>query len=190
MGNKIALKSFFIVTFFILLLFLYFKFTKPNPLNEVESRVIEESISSASVIEDVNYISKDTNGNQYTLYAAKGEIDQNDSNYIYLTSIKASIDLKDHDIIKINSDFGKYNINNFDTIFSKNVIIEYLNNNISGGYLDFSIERGSMIVSKNVVYNNLNNILKADVFNIDINTKDAKIFMLENNKKVNIKYKQ
>ena len=189
MGNKIALKSFFIVTFFILLLFLYFKFTKPNPLNEVESRVIEESISSASVIEDVNYISKDTNGNQYTLYAAKGEIDQNDSNYIYLTSIKASIDLKGHDIIKINSDFGKYNINNFDTIFSKNVIINYLDNNITGEYLDFSLDRNSMLISRKVVYTSLENILRADAIEINIKTKDAKIFMYENQKKVNIKSK-
>ena len=47
MGNKIALKYFFIVTFFILLLFLYFKFTKPSPLNEVENKVIEENINPA-----------------------------------------------------------------------------------------------------------------------------------------------
>ena len=187
MGNKIALKSFFIVTFFILLLFLYFKFTKPNPLNEVESRVIEESISSASVIEDVNYISKDTNGNQYTLYAAKGEIDQNNSNYIYLTSIKASIDLKGHDIIKINSDFGKYNINNFDTIFSKNVIISYLDNIIKGEYLDFSVSKNLMLISKNVVFKSDNNSLKADAIEVNIIEKNMKIFMYEDNKKVKIK---
>ena len=187
MGNKIALKSFFIVTFFILLLFLYFKFTKPSPLNEVENKVIEENISSASVIEDVNYISKDTNGNQYTLYAAKGEIDQNDSNYIYLTSIKASIDLKGHDIIIINSDFGKYNINNFDTIFSKNVIIEYLDNIIMGEYLEFSLNKNLMTISRNVVFKNNKSSLKADVIEVDIKTKDIKISMYEENKKINIK---
>ena len=187
MGNKIALKSFFIVTFFILLLFLYSKFTKPNPLNEAENRVIEESISSASVIEDVNYISKDTNGNQYTLYEAKGEIDQNNSNYIYLTSIKASIDLKGHDIIKINSDFGKYNINNFDTIFSKNVIISYLDNIIKGEYLDFSVSKNLMLISKNVVLKSDNNYLKADAIEVNIIEKNMKIFMYEDDKKVKIK---
>ena len=35
----------------------------------------------------------------------------------------------------------------------------------------------------------LENILKADVIEINIKTKDTKIFMLENNKKVNIKSK-
>ena len=47
----------------------------------------------------------------------------------------------------------------------------------------------SMIVSKNVVYNNLENILEADVMEMNIKTKDTKIFMFEKDKKVNIKSK-
>ena len=46
-----------------------------------------------------------------------------------------------------------------------------------------------MIVSRNVVYNNLKNTLKADVIELNIETKDTKIFMYENQKKVNIKSK-
>ena len=80
-------------------------------------------------------------------------------------------------------------INNYDTIFTKNVIITYLNNKINGEYLDFSIQRNSMIMSKNVIYSNKKNILKSDVIEIDLKTKDTKIFMFENNKKVNIKSK-
>ena len=44
-----------------------------------------------------------------------------------------------------------------------------------------------MLISRKVVYTNLENILKADVVEIDIQTKDTKIFMLEDNKKVNVK---
>ena len=44
-----------------------------------------------------------------------------------------------------------------------------------------------MIVSKNVVYQNLNNSLKADVVEMNIKTKDTKIFMYEKDKQVNIK---
>ena len=43
-----------------------------------------------------------------------------------------------------------------------------------------------MIISKNVIYNNSENILKADVIEIDIRTKDTKIFMYEQEKKVKI----
>ena len=44
-----------------------------------------------------------------------------------------------------------------------------------------------MIVSRNVIYTNLENILKADVIEMNIKVKDTKIFMYENEKKVNIR---
>ena len=44
-----------------------------------------------------------------------------------------------------------------------------------------------MIISKEITYTNLENILTADVIEIDIKSKDTKIFMYENKKKVNIK---
>ena len=42
-----------------------------------------------------------------------------------------------------------------------------------------------MIISKDVVYNNLKNTLKADVIEINIKTKDTKIFMYEKEKSEN-----
>jgi len=101
----------------------------------------------------------------------------------------ANINLYDTRKIRVISDFGKYNINNFDTIFSKNVLITYMNHKITGDYLDFSLKRNSMIISKNVTYTNGSNTLKTDVIEINIQTKDTKIFMYENNNKVNIKTK-
>ena len=44
-----------------------------------------------------------------------------------------------------------------------------------------------MFISKNVVYTNVDNILHADVMEVDIKTKDIKISMYEENKKINIK---
>ena len=46
-----------------------------------------------------------------------------------------------------------------------------------------------MVMSKQVVYTNLDNILKADVVEMNIKTKDTKIFMYEKEKQVNIKSK-
>ena len=108
---------------------------------------------------------------------------------MYLTNVEAEIKLKNSEIITITSDYGKYNSDNFDTIFTKNVIIDYLDNKITGEYLDFSLKRNSMIVSRDVVYTNLENILKADVIEVNIKTKDTKIYMHEIEKKVNIKSK-
>ena len=89
-------------------------------------------------------------------------------------------------MIAISSDFGKYNINNYDTIFSKNVIITYLNNEITGDYLDFSWDKNLMIISKKVSFKNEKNSLEADVIEVNIKTRDVKIFMYEENKKINI----
>ena len=46
-----------------------------------------------------------------------------------------------------------------------------------------------MIISKKVIYTNFENILKADVIEVNIKTKDTKIFMHEDKKQVNIKSK-
>ena len=101
----------------------------------------------------------------------------------------ALIKLIDSDDVEIVSNFGKYNSENYDTIFSKNVIINYLDNKITGEYLDFSFDRNTLIISKKVIYTNLDNIMKADIVEMNIKTKDTKIFMYEDEKKVNIKSK-
>ena len=181
MTKKIVVYSFVLIV----LVFLYIKFISKKENENLIS--IEDDTYNSNLLENIKYIAKDADGNEYTIIAEKGEIDLNDSDVIFLENVKSLIKLKNSDVINIASDFGKYNSNNYDTIFSKNVVITYLDNKITGEYLDFSLDRNSMIISKKVVYNNLNNILKADVIEINIETKDTKIFMYENSKSVNIK---
>ena len=197
MKKKIILGVTLIILFFFLLNFFYFKSSDKKKIVEKKEKIeliekqnkkiTEERIESSNLIEDVSYSAKDTKGNEYFLKANEGTIDQNDSNYIFLTSVKAIINLKNYKLIEISSDFGKYNINNYDTIFSKNVIITYLNNKITGDYLDFSWDKNLMIISREVILQNDKNSLQADVIEVNIKTKDIKIFMYEDNKKVNIK---
>ena len=170
--------------------FIYFKYTKKTDITEIElNKTDEEVIYKSNIIKDVNYTTKDADGNEYVIKALQGEIDLENPSIFYLTKVNATIYLNNAEVVIINSDFGKYNSDNFDTIFTKNVIINYLDNKINGEYLDFSLERNSMIISKDVVYNNLKNTLKADVIEINIKTKDTKIFMYEKEKKVKIKSK-
>lgn len=178
-----------IIFFILIIVFLYFKFLKKEKVTEIEILNSEESNYSSNIIEDVYYSSKDSNGNEYIIRASQGEIDFSQNEVLYLTDVKALIKLTSSNDMEITSSYGKYNSNNFDTIFSKNVIINYLDNRITGEYLDFSIQRNSMVISRDVIYTNLENILKADVMEINIDTKDTKIFMHKNNEKVNIKTK-
>jgi len=191
MIKKKIVKFIFIILFsFVILILIYLKFFENKDKIELESQEEKNEVYSSNKIKDVKYITKDNDGNEYIVTAAEGEIDYSNSNIIYLTHVNALINLANSEKISIISDYGKYNSENYDTIFSKNVKINYLDNKITGEYLDFSLETNSMLISKKVVYTNLENILKADVVEIDIQTKDTKIFMLENNKKVNIKSKK
>ncbi len=180
----------FITLILLSVLLFYFKFFSKKTTVKIN---VEENLSTSSlsnVIKDVSYVSTDSKGNKYSINALTAEIDQNNSNILFLTDVSATIELTNSNNIKIISDYGKYNSDNFDTIFSKNVIINYLDNKINGEYLDFSIARGNMIISRNVVYSNPKNILEADIIDINIETKDTKISMFDKNEKVNLRSKQ
>ena len=197
MKKKIILSTSLLIFFFTFLIFFYTKSSNDKNLIEKEKvvklveneniEILNEKIESLNIIEDVSYSAKDIKGNEYFLKAREGTIDQNESNFIFLKSVKAIIDLKDYKLIEISSDFGKYDINNYDTIFSKNVIITYLDNIITGDYLDFSWDKNLMLVSRDVILKNNKNSLQADVIEMDIEKRDIKIFMYEDSKKVNIR---
>ena len=187
MRRSFFLRKSFIIAILILFLLIIFNLNQDNKeLIEGKKEITQKEINNSNIIKDVEYKSKDSSDNEYILKASEGIIDQNNNNVIYLTSIKATIGLKDYNSIDISSSFGKYNINNFDTIFSKNVMIKYLDNTITGDYLEFSLNKNLMTVSRNVVFENNKNSLKADVIEVDIKTRDIKIFMYDEKKKVNI----
>ena len=191
MKKKLKKKNMiFLFLFLFLTIFSYFLFNnikqKNPPIAIIEE---EDAIYKTNIIKNVNYKSKDNKGNEYIVDASEGQIDLTNSDIIYLTNVIALIKLKDKKDITITSKFGKYNTVNYNTIFNENVIINYLDNKINSDYLDFSINRNSLIVSRNVIYTNTENILEADVIEMDIETKDTKIFMFDNKKKVNIKSK-
>jgi len=188
MKNKIVV-ILLIILFIGLSFYLYPKIFDKKKVEEIVIIETEEISAESNIIKDINYTSDDGKGNKYIINAVKGEIDYSNTNIMFLTDVKATIKLNNSNNIVITSDYGKYNIENFDTIFSKNVISKYLDNKITGEYLDFSLNRNTMIMSKNVVYTNPENILKADVIEMNLDTKNTKVFMYKSNEKVNIKSK-
>ena len=194
MSKKNLLLSIFILSIIISISLIYFYKipVKEKKINLVEEKIkldeekIEEKSIATNIIQNVKYSSKDIRGNEYIITAKQGEIDIDNNSVIFLKGVKATIILDNSNKIFISSDFGKYNINNFDTIFSKNVLIDYLDKKINCEYLDFSISRNTMIISNNVVYKDLENTLKTDVIEINIETKETTFYMYDKNKKVNI----
>ena len=187
MRKKLVFKTLVILLFSLIILFFYSSIIKKEEVVNIDTLSNDDENNNSNIIKDVNYVSKDSRGNEYIINALEGQIDLSNNKTIFLTKVRATINLIDSNKINIISDFGKYNINNYDTIFSKNVIITYMDHEITGNYLDFSLDRNSMIISKDVIYTNLDKTLRADVVEINIKTKHTKIYMYEQNNKVNIK---
>lgn len=188
----INLKGFIFIIFSIFIFSLiYIKFLNKSSIKvEENSDSKEENFTNSNIIKDIKYSSKDLKGNEYVILAKEGEIDLENTNIIFLKDVVASVKLiKDNEEINISSDFGKYNTLNYDTIFSKNVKVNYLENNIASNYLDFSMDKNLLIISKNVVYTHPQNTLKADVVTLNTITKDTKIYMHNSSQKVEVSSK-
>ena len=190
MKKKIFLKIVLILSLIIITWFVYSKYFKEDknklskPVNPT-SKIEEDAVYNSNIIKDINYTSRDLKGNEYILIAKEGEIDLDNSDIIFLTDVTAYIKLvKNSELIVITSNYGKYNTINYDTIFSKNVKIDYVDNIITGDYLDFSMLNNLLIISRNVVYKNLENTMKADVLEFDTKTKNTKIYMYDSKKQV------
>ena len=172
----------------IISLWFYLKYFTKNFEEVKESAVIEKidkyQNSTSTYIGDIDYISTDTKGNKYQITAKQAEIKIENSDVMFLRDVVAFIFIKDSDKVKITSNFGKYNAKNYDTVFSKNVIAVYPGHKIIGEYLDFSFLNNLGIFTTNVIYTGNKTSLFADKIEMDLITKDAKVFMNDSNKKV------
>ena len=188
MNGKTKIQILMVFVIVLISLSLYLKYFNKSSKRLVKNRTVEkidiqENISS-TYIDNINYVSSDIKGNKYQITAEQAEVGINDSDTMFLENIIAYIHIKDSETMKITSDFGKYNAKNYDTIFSKNVIISYPEHMITGDYLDFSFLNNLGTISTNVIYTGIKTNLAADKIEINLTNKDTKIFMNNNTKNV------
>ena len=162
----------------------YFSRSLENLENKIDEEINTNKNTSSTYIDNINYTSSDAKGNTYQLTAKQAEISIKNSDIMFLEAVVAYVFIKNSDTVKITSDFGKYNSKNYDTIFSKNVIIVYPHHKITGDYLDFSFLNNLGTVSNDVVYTGDKTNLFADKIEMNLTTKDTKIFMNDTEKKV------
>ena len=147
-------------------------------------KIDENQNSTSTYINDINYVSTDAKGNKYQITAKQAEIKVENSDVMFLRDVVAFIYIKDSDTVKVTSNFGKYNSKNYDTIFSENVIVIYPGHKITGAYLDFSFLSNLGTFTENVVYTGEKTNLFTDKIEMNLTTKDTKIFMNDTGKKV------
>ena len=153
---------------------------------KTEKNQNKENKKKSSIIKNIKYTSVDSKGNKYEIIAKLGEVDFNDQEIINMQNVEAIIALKDSQIIKIISDFAKYNTKNYDTQFSENVLMTYDEHIIRSQNLDLFFEKHIAQAMNNLVYENNTSRLRADKIEIDLITKNSKIFMYNKKKKIKI----
>jgi LPS export ABC transporter protein LptC len=191
MNKKTGLQIFMIFVIIIISLWFYFQYFTEK-FEEVDKTLVTEKInknqnSTSTYINDIDYVSTDIKGNKYQITAKKAEIKIENSDIMFLTDVVAFIFTKDSDKIKITSSFSEYSSKNYDTIFSGNVIVTYPGHKITGEYLDFSFLNNLGTFTTNIIYTREKTNLLADKIEMNLTTKDTKIFMINSEKKVLIK---
>jgi LPS export ABC transporter protein LptC len=188
MSKKTGLQVVMVLIIILISLWFYLKYFTKNFEDVKKIQIIEKidenQNSTSTYIDDINYVSTDARGNKYQITAKQAEIKIENPDVMFLENVIAYIFIKDSSTVKITSEFGKYNSKNYDTIFSKNVLIIYPGHRITGEYLDFSFLKNLGIISINVIYTGNDTNLFADKIEMNLTTKDTKIFMIDKTKKV------
>jgi lipopolysaccharide assembly outer membrane protein LptD (OstA) len=139
-----------------------------------------------NTLENLNYSSKDSFGNQYTINAKKGSFSFTNTDIIFMKDVSAFINMNNSEPIFIKADFAEYNNKNYDTFFKDNVFLNHLTHQITGGKLNLLFRTNLVTMTENLIYKNINTILYADKFEMNLITKDNKIFMKDKSKKIKI----
>ena len=188
MNKKTVIQVLLIFLIILISLLFYLEYFNNSPKKLEKSTTLEKininQNKSSTYINNIDYISSDAKGNRYQMTAEQAEIKVENPDVMLLENVISYIYIKDSDVVKITSNFGKYNSKNYDTIFSKNVIVIYPGHKITGEYLDFSFLNNLGTISKNVIYTGDKNSLIADKIEMNLTTKDTKISMNDSGKKV------
>ena len=205
MGKKTLIQIILLI-FLIVITFLFFKvyynsnsdtsLNKEN-LTERNKEIKEVKKDEKNLIQNISYTANNNKGDVYLLLAETGEIYLDNPDLMFLTKVDGKITLKDGEIITVNSDFANFNTKTFETTFINNVGVKKSNEVVTGAELYLVLEekvnkalksnqedKNLIRVSRNVFYTKPGYTLSADILEIDLITKNIKIYMTDKYKKV------
>ena len=168
------------------------KVSKKNDPNKTmdENLILKENKETANIIENLKYTSEDLFGNTYIINAKSAQVKEGKIDQVKLFEVMAKIIQKDDQVIYINSNFADYNKINNNTIFKKNVNVEYGFHSIDAELINLDFSKNLIKIEDDVYYKNNNIKVNADKIEIDIKSKKSKITMnkIEDKVKIFAKY--
>ena len=154
-------------------------------IDKTQNKIIEENQNN--LIQNLKYEVRLDQNNQYIITSDLSEITyENDIEIVKMQKVTA-IFLDGKNIpLTITSDKAIYNNSNYNTNFSDNIQIEYLNNVIISDKMDLDFKNNVINIFGNVQYDGIQGSVKTDNIKINLITKKIDIYMNKYNKNVEV----
>ena len=181
-----------LVLFLILILIsiiVYLVYFSENEKVQIKTNIIKSDQSSNqtknNVIKNLKYEVTFDQNSQYIITADLSEITyDNNVELVTMQKVIAIFIDKNNIPLIITSDKAIYNNSNYNTNFSENIQIEYMDNTILADYMDLDFSNDIIKIYENITYKGNQGTIKTDNIMIDLITKKIDIYMT--NKKDNV----
>ncbi len=178
---------FFLVSISLIFYKVYFN---KNIKSQINEEVFEKQLSEQTennLIKNLKYEVRLDKVNQYIISSDLSEITyENNIEVVKMQKVIAIFIDKSNIPLTITSDNAVYNSSNYNTSFSKNIRIEYLDNLIFSDKMDLNFINNTILIFENVKYDGLQGVVNADNIKIDLITKKIEIYMDSNKDKVEV----
>ena len=204
MRSKKTLIQALLILILVLLNFVVFNFYykadfKKNQTDLKNKEIKEKSseVKNNDLIENLKYTSNNSRGDIYELFADFGEANIENPDIMFLTNVNGRIKSKNKPDVLLTSKFANFNTKTFETTFIDDVKISRHDEIITGDELYLVLDRDKndfkenldkeenlLRISNNVSFKKPGYSLEADIVEIDLITKNSKIYMKNGIKKV------
>ena len=186
--NKKIIQILLILFLLFLSIFFYKNFYKSEE-SKIESPETSETVleNKKNLIQNLKYEVNFKDNKKYKITAQQSEITQeNDAEIVNMENVIAIFIDENNNVLEIKSDNAIFNSSSYNTNFSNNIRINYLDNKLSSNELILDFEKSIVIISNNIVYDGLTGMGKADNIKIDLISKSVQIFMDDSDKKIEL----
>ena len=154
-------------------------------IDKTQNKIIEENQNN--LIQNLKYEVRLDQNNQYIITSDLSEITyENDIEIVKMQKVTAIFIDGKNIPLTITSDKAIYNNSNYNTNFSDNIQIEYLNNVIISDKMDLDFKNNVINIFGNVQYDGIQGSVKTDNIKINLITKKIDIYMNKYNKNVEV----
>ena len=148
---------------------------------------VSKKESQSNLIKNLMYDVKFEDNSQYSISSDLSEITYSANDEIVnMQGVIAKIIDENNLSFTIVSNYAVFNNNTYETLFTNNVKITYLDNEISSQKLLLNFDENIVTISENVMYEGLQGLIQTDNIRINLKSKNVEIFMNNSKNKIKI----